>query len=182
MTRLTDDLQLDLAEVKHQLIADLVWRCNWADGMIENLLSEGMAEQDLNWGLAWGSFWDDRGSDDELVRLATEQADAWHEIVQSDDEGAAWDARFRHLHALQEKHSDRVTELHRDFTPNLDLGEIDRVRKAGEKLSTARDLGTLFTRYQALDERIQKIERALDDAAIGWDRAVQEEDDRRRGK
>jgi hypothetical protein len=179
VARLTDDLQLDLAEVNRQLTADLAWRCDWADGMIENLLSEGMAEKDLNWALAWGQFWDARGSDDELVRLATEQADAWHEIVQSDDKG---EARFDHLHELQEKHSDRVRELLRDFTPNLDLGEIDRVRKAGEKLSTARDLGRVFTRYQALDERIQKIERALDDAAIGWDRAVQEELDRRRGK
>jgi hypothetical protein len=34
----------------------------------------------------------------------------------------------------------------------------------------------------ALDVRIEKIEHALDESAIGWDRAVQEEVDRRRGK
>jgi hypothetical protein len=180
VARLTDDLQPDLADAKMALCADVAWRTDWADGMIAHLLADGVTADRLSWALRWDDFWTNCAAvDDELTRIASEKADVWHEIVES----ATRDPSLqRRLDELGDAHTARVRVLLADFEPMLDLREIDRIRKLGQRLTSARNLGDLFTRYQKLDERLQKVERALDDAAIGWDRAVQAEVDRRRGK
>lgn len=179
VANLTDGLRLDMAHVRRELCADLAWRTDWAEGMVSHLAGEGLPASRLTSGIAWGQFWDTRGNDEELVRIANAQAALWNDIVESNDEDDAEEKRNR-LEKLQAAHEARFKTLFSDFEPTFDLGEIESVRAAGARLATARDLGALFTRYHVLDQRLQEVERALADAAIGWDRHLQEEEDRAR--
>jgi hypothetical protein len=67
------------------------------------------------------------------------------------------------------------------FTPSLHPDEIGQVRRLGQRLETATDFGPLFNRCRRLDERMERVERTLEELAIGWDRHIHEEVDRIRG-
>ncbi|MGC1165332.1 MAG: hypothetical protein WA862_04420 [Solirubrobacterales bacterium] len=78
--------------------------------------------------------------------------------------------------------NDRVAELAKDFKSEFDLRDIQRLRRLAGRLSSARSLGHLFSRYRHLDEKMELVERHLDDTAIGWDRMIQQAVDEARGK
>jgi len=176
------DLEPSLSGAKSALSEDIAWRADWADEMIADLLGEpGMTAERFEWALRWGEFWDAHGTDDEIVARDRELSEVWHCIVEEEADGNK-DAGFAQIAEIQETRNARVKELLQAFVPKLDLGVIDQTRKLGKRLANARNIGTLSVRYQKLDETLEMIENVLDEMAIGWDRRVQEEEDRARGK
>ena len=96
----------------------------------------------------------------------------------------AWaDEMFEHP-AGQIGGQDRLLDSIRwqDAWDEFELSKITRISDAARRLCAARNAGALLDRYEHLDRRIEKIERLLDEAAISWDRFVQEESGRLCGK
>jgi hypothetical protein len=176
---LSRDICVGLEESKAALQDDLAWRTAWADEMIKHLLGDGFPLDRLAWALRWDEFWKAHGSDDTVVELDKELADTWTELVQAESESVELHTRINTLNASRNA---RISAMFACFSPNTDLAHIAHIRRLADRLVSARNVGTLFIRYQRLDEDMEKIENALDDAAIGWDRHVQEEVDRLRGK
>ena len=83
---------------------------------------------------------------------------------------------------LMKARNERVWSLRRELKPSVSVGDISRIRDTGARLTNAKNLGSLFNRYRKLDEEIEGIERKLEELAIGWDRHLQEEVDRMKGK
>jgi len=183
VTHLTADLQLTLPAAKAALRDDIAWRTDWADDVICDLLSEpGMSPERFAWGLRWGEFWSAHGTDDEVVTVDREVAEIRHLLLEmSDDAREKREVLYARIDELENARNRRVQAMLRQFVPKLDLDRIAHTRRLGERLSTARDVGTLTIRYQKLDEAMQVIEDFLDDMAIGWDRHVQDQEERARG-
>jgi hypothetical protein len=183
VTHLTADLQLTLPAAKAALCEDIAWRTDWADDMINDLLSEpGMSSERFAWGLRWGEFWSTHGSDDEVIAIDRKVAGIRHSLLEMSD--ANRDKRevlYAQIDALENTRSRRVQAMLREFVPQLDLDRIAHTRRLGERLSTARNIGTLTIRYQKLDEGLHVVEDFLDDMALSWDRHVQDEEERARG-
>ena len=183
VTHLTADLRLTLPAAKAALCEDIAWRTDWADDMINDLLSEpGMSSERFAWGLRWGEFWSTHGSDDEVIAIDRKVAGIRHSLLEMSD--ANRDKRevlYAQIDALENTRSRRVQAMLREFVPQLDLDRIAHTRRLGERLSTARNIGTLTIRYQKLDEGLHVVEDFLDDMALSWDRHVQDEEERARG-
>lgn len=183
VTHLIVDLEPSLSAAKSALSKDIAWRTDWADDMIAYLLAEpGITVERFEWALRWGEFWDAHGRDDEIVARDRELSEVWHRIVETGGDGGDHDAGFAQISELQKVRNVRVQELLQGFVPKFDLVVIDQTRKLGKRLANARNIGALSIRYQKLDETLETVESILDDMAIGWDRHVQEEEDRARGK
>lgn len=173
------DLEVSLAEARDTLQADLRSRADWADAMVDDLLGQGMPEERLEWSLRWGEFWDIAGVDPVVVGLDRELAHAWVSIVRDGDDDHSG---FQRRNDLLGERNARIAELAKDFKSEFDLCDIERLRRLAGRLSSARNLGHLFDRYRRLDERMELVERHLDDTAIGWDRMIQMAVDEARGK
>jgi hypothetical protein len=184
VTHLTADLQLTLPTAKAALREDIAWRTDWADSMISDLLGEpGMSPERFTWGLRWGEFWSTHGTDDQVITADREVADIQHLLVgmSDDDDKEKRERLYARIGELENVRNRRVQAMLREFVPKFDLGRIAQIRRLGERLSTARNVGTLIIRYQKLDGEMQIIEEFLDDMSIGWDRHVQDEEERARG-
>jgi len=177
---LTDDLEVTLEEAREALKDDLTARTAWADAMVTDLLEQGMPTDRLLFSLRWGEFWDTAGIDPDIVRLDRELADDWQEGIRSmkDEEPRSFD---RHSE-LPEARNARGAGLAKEFKGKFDLREIGKLRRLADRLSSARDLSHLFDRYRRLDERMELIEQRLEHTAIGWDRYIEQESERMRGK
>lgn len=174
--RLSDDLQPELATLKEQLSDDLLWRTAWTEEMFEHLAGEAGGRDRLLKSLRWQEAWDEFGHDPELVRLTGEIARL--EVPLEGD----YQTDFNKIAELYDQRNDRVRQLLADTHPQFELAETIRISNLARRLRTALNAGSLLNRYEQLDRRIEKIERLLDDAAIAWDRHVQEETDRLRDK
>jgi hypothetical protein len=161
------------------LRADLISRTEWADAMIADLLGQGMPVERLEWSLRWGEFWDIAGVDPEIVRFDRELADLWVSIVSKNGDD---DSGLQRRNDLLGERNARVAELAKDFKSAFGVRDIARLRRLAKRLSSARSLGHLFDRYRNLDERMELIERHLDDTAIGWDRMIEMAGEEARGK
>lgn len=115
-----------------------------------------------------------------MPRLWGAEGDAPHDDQRK--RRIAFERRMEAADAAQLAHNERFRELYTQFKPSLGLEEIDRVRRLARRLKTSRTLAALLERYRQLDDRMERVERALSEFAIGWDKHVQEEVDRSRGK
>ncbi len=184
VTHLTANLQLTLFAAKAALSEDIGWRMDWADSVISDLLGEpGMSPKRFAWALRWGEFWSTHGTDDQVITVDREVADIRHLLVEMSDDGdeGKHERLYVRISELENARNRRVQAMLREFVPKLDLGRIAQIRRLGERLSTARNVGALTVRYQKLDGQMQVIEECLDDMVIGWDRHVQDEEERARG-
>jgi hypothetical protein len=59
---------------------------------------------------------------------------------------------------------------------------VGQMAKRGVALSRAKSQGALFARYRTLDMELRVFEETLADIAIAWDKHVEDEVDRIRGK
>lgn len=85
----------------------------------------------------------------------------------------------KRLEQLHLAYNDRVKTLFDEYgTFNHD--DIGRVRQAARRLRTAKNLSALFQLYEALD-KLEVVERALEEAAAGWQRHLEQEFERSRG-
>jgi len=173
---LSDGLSVSLKEAKKELIADLVWRTEWAEQMTTELERQGLSRDRIEHGIAWSEFWEKvAGRNDEVAKLANDEARLWRTTVRG--EGETIEDRFQ----AGQKRSDLVFGMWREFTPTLSLAEIPQLRRLSAKLSSAKSSEALFSRYRILDEETEVLERYLGELAIGWDKHIQEEEERARG-
>ena len=142
-----------------------------------------MSPKRFAWALRWGEFWSTHGTDDQVITLDREVAEIRHLILEMNDDGdeGKRERLYVRISELENARNRRVQAMLREFVPKLDLGRIAQIRRLGERLSTARNVGALTVRYRTLDGEMQVIEECLDDMATGWDRHVQDEGERARG-
>jgi len=177
---LTADLEVTLDEASQVLMDDLIARSEWAGAMVADLLEQGMPAERLLFSLGWGEFWDSAGVDPEVVRLDRALAEDWQAGLRSLKEEKP--QSFDHENELLEARNARIVELGHEFENKFSLREIPKLHRLASRLSTARDLSHLFDRYRRLDERMELIEHRLEETAIGWDRFIELETERMRGK
>lgn len=178
---LTRDLPVALSAARRTLADDLVRRTQAAAQLLQDLLADGMKPDRIAFAIFWGEFWEAHGADDRLLDLdelrlgplrATDRLDR-QPLSDQDRESMA---------AADREYVDRIRKLQRDFEPSVTLDSLKTVPPAAERLARCRSLGSLLARYQDLDYELARLEDALDEVARGWDKMIQEEIDRARGK
>jgi hypothetical protein len=172
------ELPLRIDEIQDAFARDIARRVGWADSMVMWLGgSQGPGVDQIEPGLRWNEFWRRHGDDPKFLRVSEARAVAWERIT--DERSEDIDAAAR---ATDEAHNDCFRALMSEFKPTLSLSDLPRLRKRGAALRNARTLGPLLARYRTIDTELRVFEETLGDLAIGWDRAVEEESERRRGK
>jgi hypothetical protein len=180
--KLTSGLEVDPEETKASLSSDIVDRTHWAEAMIETLVRDGYPRERIPDVLAEAGSWQTIEADEKIVRLESEAADLRAGRWNGKNPEASFEKNFKKEAELMEARNKRVWALRAKSTPSFKIEDIPRLRGQGADLVTAKDLGALFNRYRKLDDELESIEQTLEHLAIGWDRHIQEEVDRMRGK
>lgn len=172
---------LDLREERRELASDIEARVQWAESMIEWLSSwQGPGRESIEPALRWSDFWGRHGDDPELVALDTRRRSAFEQVVDAGDD--AMESLREDIRRCEDAYTARLRDLRLAYSPSVSLGGLPQLRKRGAGLRQAKNIGTLLTRYRTLDLELRVFEEALAEVAIGWDRHVESESDRARGK
>jgi len=132
--------------------------------------------------LRWDAYWEEvLEQDPDFEALDIEFVELSRQVEGEHREGERWLARQERLAAVAERRSKIVFAGFRGYRTDFGLSEIEAVRAAAARIVGANTIASLFDRYRALDQRIERVERALDEAAIRWYRHLQAEEDRARG-
>jgi hypothetical protein len=178
---LAADATIDLATDTETLGGDIHERIEWAQSMLDWLSgSEGPGRDKIEPALHWHEFWRDRGADPEWLELDEARAVLWSEYMEAGDE--AKDALTESMRAANEAYEARWRELMSAHRPKLALSDLPKLDARGAALGSAKDHGALLARYLDLDLEVRVFEETLLEIATGWERAVEAEEDRRRGK
>jgi hypothetical protein len=149
--------------------------------MVEWLSSwEGPGREHIEPALRWSDFWRQHGDDPELVALDTARRSARDEAP--DEDGEAPRSWREDIQRRDEAYVARLRELHENYVPAVSLEALPQLRRRGAGLRQAKTIGALLNRYRTLDMDLRVFEEALAEAAIGWDKHVESEVDRARGK
>jgi hypothetical protein len=172
----------DLAATRVELSEDLVARVEWADAMVAELDREGLDREQVEWGMRWGAYWEEvLEKDPGFEALDIEFVELSRRVESECDRGDEWPATQKRLESVAERRSKIAFGGFREYETGFGLGEIEAIRAAAARIARSKTVPSLFDRYWALDQRIERVERALDEAATGWDRHLQAEEDRARG-
>jgi hypothetical protein len=190
IAHVTGGLSVRVTEARSRLIADLEQRADWADAIVAELEAEGYDRHRVADTIPLVEFGELHGDDEILVQFDRAYDHARWSAFRDHEDEARFAERMTEADAALEGRNKRFQELYASFQAKrasgrrarrpdpLDLGEIDRLRRLGRRLSSARTLAALHERYRKLDEGMEKLERALDEIAIGWARQIREEEDR----
>jgi hypothetical protein len=181
-----EQLPFDLKIVRTELADDIDTRIGWAEAMLDWLHGrEGPGEDWINTALRWADMWRQYEADPQLLELDEKRAVLLAQRVETpeedDDHAVATDPEGDALRDTNEAYEARFREMLSHNT-TLTLADIPKLRRAGSRLKTASTPHSLLARYRKLDIDIDIYETVLRDMAIGWDRYVEEESDRRRGR
>jgi hypothetical protein len=176
---LDQELPVDAPAQREVFAEDIATRVAWANSIVAWLGGrEGPGKDEIEPGLRWYDFWRQHGDDPELLQLDEARAEAYEAAMgaKSDElDAAARDAEAKYV-----THFQKLMAEHRP--PALSLEDLPRLAKRGAALRNAKTTGSLFVRYLKIDLELRVFEETFAELAFGWDRAVQEEEDRRRGK
>lgn len=175
--KLTVELEVELDEFKVALAEDIVARSGWAEEMIESIIEDGYPRERVPEVIAEADPWQQIEADEEVVRLEDEIA-----ALKAKHTSNFTEASMHKEAELMEARNERVFGLRAELKPSVTVDDIPRIGVLGAQLRNAKNVGALFNRYRKLDDEIELIERILEELAIGWDRHLQEELDRIRGK
>jgi hypothetical protein len=172
------ELPIDPKAQRGALTDDIAGRVAWANSMVDWLSSgEGPGRDEIEPGLRWNDFWRQHGDDPDFLQLDEARSEAYERAFAEKSEEL--DAAARDAEAAYLEHFRNLMSAHQ---PSLSLKDLPRLARRGAALSNAKTQGALFGRYRGLDAELRVFEETLGDLAIGWDRAVEEESERRRGK
>ena len=175
-------LEVEAMTARDVLVSDLQRRVDWTREMIRELLADGMPEERLEFGLRWTFVWRAISLDPEIVEVERRMRVEWRKRL--DEEMGSSDGSFEREAVLNDQRNARVKALLTE--PGTDKFDLPQRVSEGSRgiasLRKARNLATLIDRYERLDTAMEEIEDILDEAAIGWDRWVQGEIDRSRGR
>jgi hypothetical protein len=179
---LSAGLEIDLPSAREVLVGDMRSRIAWTGEMIDGLLADGMPADRLEFGLRWTFAWRAISLDPTVVAVERQMREAWRRRV--DEPGSRSTESFERDAELNDQRNKRIQELLAEPGKNtFDLPQrINEIATGVQRLLRARNLATLVDRYERLDTAMDQIEEMLDEAAVSWDRYIQEEVDRRRGK
>jgi hypothetical protein len=170
-----------LSNERRILAADVETRVRCAEAMVEWLCSwEGPGRDQIEPALLMTDFWRQHGADPDLVALDTRRRSMFDEPWPRDSD--AVQKRREEVHRRDEDYMERLNALHGGFRPAVSLGGLPSLRRRGAALRQAKKIGALLARYRTIDMELQVFEDALAEVASGWDRYVQSEIDRARGK
>jgi hypothetical protein len=175
---LDQELPIGATAQRDVFAEDIAMRVAWANSMVVWLGGrEGPGKDEIEPGLRWYDFWRQHGDDPELVELDEARADAYEAAMGA--KSGELDAAARDAEAKYLAHFQKLMAEHR---PVLSLEDLPRLGKLGAALRNAKGQGSLFVRYLKIDLELRVFEETFAELAIGWDRAVQAEEDRRSGK
>jgi len=178
---LASQAPIDLAADAVALSADLRARIQWAASMLEWLAShEGPGREEIEPALHWHEFWREHGDDPEWLALDEARSVGWTEYMDAGDD--ATEGLRESFQAADDAYTARWQALMTDHQPRLSLRDLPKLEARGRALAKAKDHGSLLARYLGLDLEIRIFEETLVELATGWERAVEAEEERRRGK
>ncbi|MDX6649131.1 MAG: hypothetical protein QOJ97_1082 [Solirubrobacteraceae bacterium] len=169
----TAGLGVSWQEARNALSVDLHSRVGALRGLLADLGRDGLPSNEVEKQLQWSEMWEELGGDESLLMFESERHEA--------SRARGTDARKRYETA-DTAYRRRFVELSAAFTPTLSLTVLDDVGDGAARLTLARSETGLLQRYEALDAQLDKVERALTEVAIGWDRHIQQLVDEARGK
>jgi hypothetical protein len=175
------ELPVSLSDDAATLSGDIAARTEWAESMLAWLAGrQGPGPNKIAPALRWHEFWQQRGDDPELLECEEARAVAFSAYMDADEsEREELAGPYR---AVDDAYEARIVTLMREFKPTLGLASLPQLAKRGEALTTVSDRGRLLGRYQQIDMDMRVVEDTLVEIAVGWDRAVEAESERRRGK
>lgn len=165
------DLEQTLHQVRVQLIADLVTRLEWCDGMIDTLLADGMDPARFAHTFRWHQFWSAARTDPIVVACDREKS-RLQEASFLDGQIAE---RFEEESRINDKRNARISELSKEIRVEFDSGSIAGLLKRVRKLQAAETRAALFSSYRKIDEVVERLEAVLEGVATGWDQRVDSE-------
>lgn len=181
--KLTTDLAVDFEEARGVLSEDLRLRSQLARASLQSLLEDGLEADRLLFIISWSQFWEAHGADDSLLELDEQRLGPLRRGLDDEPkESALSDAQRTAMDDAERRYIDRIQALQRDFQPRVTLETLPRTEAATDRLGTARSMTSLLQRYRDLDLDLSRFEACIDEAARAWDKMVQDEIDRRRGK
>lgn len=179
-TWLDRTVPIDFREHRRSLASDIAARVQWAESMVEWLSSwEGPGQEHIEPSLRWTDFWRQHGADPELVELDGRRRSVFERSVESEDETIDFKQDVRRCEAA---YMARMRELQAAYRPAVSLSDLPHLGKRGAGLRQAKNMGALLSRYRTLDMELGALEAALAEVAISWDKHVESEVDRARGK
>jgi hypothetical protein len=181
--KLTADLQVDLAEARGVLADDLRLRTETARESLQDLLSDGMEPDRLLFIFRWSQFWEEHGADEGLLALDEERLGPLRADLKDGPRRAPIsDSQRASMEEAEQRYIRRIRDLQHDFQPRVTLETLPKTEAAAGRLARARSMTALLQRYRDLDLDLNRFETCVDEAARAWDKLVQDEIDRRRGK
>lgn len=175
---LESELPIDAKAQRAELVGDIAKRVAWANAMVAWLASRaGPGEAEIDPGLAWNDFWRKHGDDTELIALDQARSETWERLMETDSAKARVS-----MQRAESAYLGRLVTLMENHKPAIQLADLPRLAKRGVALSRAKSQGALFARYRTLDMELRVFEETLADIAIAWDKHVEDEVDRIRGK
>jgi hypothetical protein len=180
MDRVCGSLEVERGSLCARLREDLEERADQIDGRLNALRRLGLDDVYLALTLGGAQVRAAHSADNVLVRLQEQEAEIMRSLMATEEE--AGDDTYRRVEAIRQSRSERMDELTAQFEPLVDLGTSLRVRQSARHLGRARDVSALVVRYQPLDEQLDVLAGAVDVVVRDWERQVEDEIDRRRGK
>lgn len=165
------------SDLAGELGEDIEERCSALAEDLDGLRTDGLSAEAIESLLKSVQLWAAHRGDEELIRLQQEQS----KLILADD-AEFKDATFEAVRALESAERERRASLERDFSFPLKIENVEVIRKAGRRLRDRTAIPSIVLRYHELDESLDQLEAAVDWMLVEWDRYVQSEVDRLRGK
>lgn len=165
------------------LVEDLRLRTEMARSTLQHLLDDGLEPDRLLFIIRWSQFWEEHGADEELLALDEQRLGPPRSDLE-DESGVSpvTDTERASMKEAERGYLDRMLELQRNFSPRVTLDTLTKVKAAADRLTQAQSFTALLQRYRDLDVDLHRFELCVDEAAHAWDKLVQDEIDRLRGK
>jgi hypothetical protein len=181
--KLTAGLDVDLEEGRDVLSDDLRLRTETARQLLRHLMSDGLEPERLLFIFRWSQFWEEHGADEELLALDEERLGLLR-VDLKDGPGIPpiSESQRARMADAERRYIRRIHQLQRDHRPKVTLETLPKIEAAAERLAMARSMTALLQRYRGLDVELVRFEACVEEADRAWDKLVQDEIDRRRGK
>jgi hypothetical protein len=179
---LTSCFEVDEHTLREHLARDIIVRCRRCAQIVVDLLDREMPADRLEWVFSWSQFWAKHGADEKWLALQDKRdalADELPAVVGSQGLSNV-DTIVVAYHEAEQAYIERAHELQRGFRPSVTWADAPRLGKLGERLSNAKSLASLLSRYEQIDRDVEQLEVATSEAVRTWDQMVENEVDRLR--
>jgi hypothetical protein len=173
---LTSRFEVDEPALREHLSFDIVSRCCRCAQIVLDLLDQEMPVDRLEWVFFWSQFWAKHGADETWLALQDKRDELADELPSVGSRGPSdIDPTVIAYREAEQAYIERAHELQYNFTPTVTWADAPRLGKLGERLSAAKNLASLLSRYERIDRDVEQLEIATSKAVGTWEQMVEDE-------